>query len=301
MMTCSRVSDFHSVANDHQGVSRVAALAHLGFRIMSSLLFGHSEQVVRRTAEEGGHLRSCLPDESCLAQAAHRLEPAEDLLDPFSLALTDPVAFGAGGPTIEPRRLATLDACDMRTNPVFAQMGHEILHVIALVGAKRLWVDASAPGAGEHRARGAVFGLCRVGHEDIDAQPAAVLHEHMPAVTELRRLALALAHESRLRVRRAFVGGVRALLALEVGHPAAVITVLGRRPVLASEALERGPRVDQGAIDGEMIRRQERPGTNFKLLYRCASDTNSASTATSLLSAEESQSCMFVEPETVLF
>ena len=74
---------------------------------------------------------------------------------------------------------------------MFAQMRDEILHVVALVGAQRLGMDAPAAGASQHRARGTMLGLGRFGHQNVDAQAIAVLHEHMPAVAQFRRLAVA--------------------------------------------------------------------------------------------------------------
>lgn len=140
---------------------------------------------------------------------------------------------------------------------MFAEMRDEILGVVTLVGAQRLGMDTSAPGAREHRARGAVFGLGRFGHQNVDAQAIAVLHEHMPAVAQFGRLAVAFPHEPRVWIGGALVGGVRALLAFEVDHPGAVAAVLRRFAILALEAFERGSRFDQGAIDSEMIRGQK--------------------------------------------
>lgn len=108
--------------------------------------FRDSQQVVRGTGNKGRHLRLRLPDESRLAQAADRLQPAKDFLHPLSLALTDSIALGSRRPTIEPGRVAIFDSGDMRSDLMFAQMRDEVLHVVALVGCQRLGVNAPPPG-----------------------------------------------------------------------------------------------------------------------------------------------------------
>jgi hypothetical protein len=65
-----------------------------------------------------------------LAQAAHGLEPAEDLFDPLALGLTDSIAAMAAGPLVD---RTVLLLCDMRGNVVIALLAHELLAVIALV------------------------------------------------------------------------------------------------------------------------------------------------------------------------
>ena len=227
------------------------------YRLPRIAQFRNSEQVVRRTGNESRHLCFRLTDESGLSQTTHRFEPTEDLFDPFSFPLADSVAFGACRSPIESGCVPPVDARDVWPNTVFAQVRDELLHVVALVHRQRLGVDAAPAGAGEHRARSAVLGLCRFGHQNVHAQTVAVLHEHMAAVAQLGRLAVALPHEARVRIGRALMGRIRALLALEVDHAGTVASVLGRLTVLALEALERGPGIDQRAVDGEMIGREQ--------------------------------------------
>ena len=260
MVTSSRELDFQFVPDCRTGRRRTpwGLFPARGSRFRPRIAqFRDSQQVVCRAGNEGRRLRPRLPSESCFAQAADRFQPAEDFLDPFSFALADSIAFGAGGTAIEPWRLAPIDSSDMRTDSMLSQVGHELLDVVALVGSERLRTNAPASCPGEHRTGRTVFGLGRFGDQYVDAQPVAVFHEYMPAVAELRRLAVALSHEARVRIGRALVRGVRALLTLEVDHPGAVAAVPGRLTVLALEALERGPRVDERAVDGEVIRGQE--------------------------------------------
>src|SRR4051812_46052948 len=69
-----------------------------------------------------------------------------------------------------------------------------------------------------------------------------------------------LAVEPGLGVGRALVGLIRALLALEVDLEIAPATrgrIIGIPLSLGSEALHRGPRLDESTIDAEVFARQE--------------------------------------------
>ena len=167
--------------------------------------FGDSQQVVRSTGYEDRRLRLRRPNDSRLVQPANRLQPAEDVLHPLSFALSDPITLGSRRPTIVSRSVAIVDSGDMRANLMSAQMWNTIVDVVALVGAKRLGVNASAARAGEHRACGEMLGQDRFGHEDVHAQPATVLQEHMPAVAQSGRLAVAFPHQAHIRIGGALV------------------------------------------------------------------------------------------------
>lgn len=196
--------------------------------------------------------RSGFSDETGLSHSAHRLEAAEDLLDPLSFALTNLVAPGAARPSIEPWCLASIDSSNMGFDLVLPHMLNEVLHVVALVGPQRLGGNPAPPSAGEQLASHFVFGHRRIGDEQIDAQTATVLHEHMAAIAEFGRLAVAFAHALRVGIGGALVGSIGALLALEIPHTSTVPAGLGRLVVvLALEALEGGPGVDQGTVHGE--------------------------------------------------
>ena len=216
--------------------------------------FRDSQKVVSCSRDEGRHLGFGLSNETRFAQSADGFQPTEDFFNAFSLSLADSIPFGAGRATIKSRRFAISNSRDMRTNLMLAQVRDEILDVVTLVCRQRLGMNATATGAREQGSCSTVFGLRRFGDQNVDAQPVAVLHEHMPAVAELRRLAVALSHEARVRIGRALMRRVRALLALEIDHPGAVAAVLRWLAVLALEALERGPSIDQRAVDGEMVR-----------------------------------------------
>src|SRR5215213_9925180 len=94
----------------------------------------------------------------------------------------------------------------------------------------------------------------------IDDEPRAVLHQGVADEAELRLHAGSLAVEPGLGVGRALVGLIRALLALEVDLEIAPATrgrIIGIPLSLGSEALHRGPRLDESTIDAEVFARQE--------------------------------------------
>src|SRR6266851_3342696 len=61
------------------------------------------------------------------AQQAHRLQPAEDLFDPFAFALTDLVTRMARGPAIDGRPTISVVLGHVRRHLQFAQVFHEIM------------------------------------------------------------------------------------------------------------------------------------------------------------------------------
>src|SRR3974390_2016858 len=96
----------------------------------------------------------------------------------------------------------------------------------------------------------------RLADHPANRQPVAILHQRVPYVAELGRLAVALLVEPRLRIGCALMGLVGALLLVEAAFGVAagtvVIVVLA---VLAAEALDRRPRLDQRPVHREVIAR----------------------------------------------
>lgn len=137
------------------------------------------------------------------------------------------------------------------------QMAHEFFDVIALVSTQALRMNMPTPSTGEQLARSAMFGLGGFGDQDVDAQADPIHQEHVTSIAEPCKLSVPLPHEPGFRVGCALVGGVRALLALEIDHPGTITAVLGQLTIVALEALERGPCVDQCAVNGEVIRREQ--------------------------------------------
>src|SRR5580693_8023442 len=84
-----------------------------------------------------------------------------------------------------------------------------------------------------------------------------VLHQNVPQIGELGRLARSLAIQSRIGISDRGVGLVAALLAVEVPFPIAARRRRLAAAVLGAKALHAGPRLDQRAVDREMVVRQQ--------------------------------------------
>src|SRR5579885_2272358 len=205
----------------------------------------HSDQVVGGQGEGKHPAHPSDPAMTCLAQACDGFEPAEDLLNALAFLLTDHIARMARGAVIDDTGLL---ARDMGSYPVIAQLLHQVLAVVALVGTQG---DAVlARNLLHHRQRGLWFGAAfGQGQAAVDRDAVAVLHQHMARVAELGLLAGALACQSCVGVGGRLVRGIAAPLPVEVnGGIARVIGRLLVRPILTFEALVTGPRLDQSAV-----------------------------------------------------
>ena len=188
----------------------------------------HAHQIVGRAGEGEDPIRfanSTLPQ---LAHQRNRLQPAEAFFDSLPLSLADGVAR-------VPRR-ASIDRAAARPFVVLPHMrrhvdipalGHESLRVESLVSAHRHRLRARQ--LLQHDQRRIAF--CRAiglehfrGHD----QPVAVLHQQIPAVTQLRLLARPLARQLRLGICLRFVGIVGPLLAVKVYRR--IAQIIRRRP-----------------------------------------------------------------------
>src|SRR3990172_1164574 len=76
----------------------------------------HPQQVIGTGHPVEGLLRPLDPSIARLPQAPDRLDPAKDLFDPFSNALTDLVARVPGGAPLQAGRATSLDLSNMRLN-----------------------------------------------------------------------------------------------------------------------------------------------------------------------------------------
>src|SRR5208337_3170794 len=185
-----------------------------------------------------------------LAQAGDSFEPAEDLLDAFTLVLADQIAGMTSGPFInDSGRLAG----KVRGDLVIAQLLNKLFAVVALVGSQgysmRAW-DFFHHRDGRLRF-GAAGGL---GYAASDRNAVAVLHQHVSGVAELGLLACTLAGQAGLGIGGRLVSGVAAPLTVEVN--AGVARIVRRSlwvSAFALEALVAGPDLDQRAVDREML------------------------------------------------
>src|SRR5215472_12066955 len=137
---------------------------------------------------------------------------------------------------------------DVRSYIEFPRGAHKVLRVVSLVGAY-----GDAPRAlllllVQHEQCSIAFGpAVGMGHHRGGNQPVAVLDQRMAQIAQTRLLAVALFVQPSVGIRRRSMRLVAALLAVEVRSIARAGTVL------RTEALLRGPRLQQRTIDGEMF------------------------------------------------
>src|SRR4029077_2323256 len=106
--------------------------------------------------------------------------------------------------------------CEVRLDAEVEHPLWEIAKAVALVAGERLRGVAATAKPSKHFQRFISLGVARRGSDaDIDAQAAAVLHQHVPRVAQLRFLAFALPRQLSLGIRRRFVRLVRSLLAVK--------------------------------------------------------------------------------------
>src|SRR5215470_5597059 len=195
-----------------------------------------------------------------LAQTPDRLDPSERFFDLFALDGADPVTGMAGCARIDRRAAVGVVLRDVRRAAALPAAGDEVGRVIVLVAANR----AAGPGIVlDHvECRGALGRAIGFGHPSIDEESIAVLHHQMAHVTQLGLLARSLAEQPGIGVGGRGMRVVLALLAMEVAlgiaRPAGATLARGwTAAILRHEALHAGPRLDQGAIDREVLARQQ--------------------------------------------
>src|SRR5262249_1576328 len=93
-------------------------------------------------------------------------------------------------------------------------------------------------------------------NSEVHNQPVAILHERMSGEGELCRRPRTLLCETRLGVGRRCMRLVASSLTAKVDRRVAGIVrwrAATRGALLGVEALERGPRLDEGTVDGEVL------------------------------------------------
>src|ERR1700687_2714223 len=116
-----------------------------------------------------------------LAQPGDRFEPAEDLLDAFTLLLTYQIAGMTSSPLIND---SSGFASNVRGDLMVAQLRNKFLAVVALVRAQR---DAMPAWDRFHHRHGRLWFRAAggLGHAAVDREAVAVLHQHVAGVAEL--------------------------------------------------------------------------------------------------------------------
>src|SRR3989344_3311006 len=139
----------------------------------------------------------------------------------------------------------------VRRDARLAATGNEVVRVVPLVGTDR---RAAPTLAANHPQRcfalGGAVGGCRI---DIDDEAVAVLHQDVAHVRKPRLGAVRLAKQLRVRIGARRVGVVDSPLPFEINLR--VASRPGRRSaaVFRLETLVRCPRLDQRAIDAEVL------------------------------------------------
>ena len=220
----------------------------------------HAREVVGRLRQQEQLLDSLAPSTHDLPNPTNRLAPAKHLLDTFALALTNGVTRPACCAPVDGRAArARVVLGDMRGHAIGATRRDESRRVVVLVGPHRNRPLGKARCIGEH-----VSGRVSLGrtvglrHLRVDHQAMPVVRQHVPHIAKHRACVATLAEQLRLTVAARFMRLVAALLAVPV--LALVSTALGRRIVigfvLAHEAFMASPRLNQRAVDAEVLARE---------------------------------------------
>src|SRR5579871_329891 len=217
---------------------------------------GNANQIVSSRGQNKEPFHQAATAMTGLAQAADRLHPAEWLFDPLALDGTDAIAGMSRGARVDCGTAIGIVLRDMRGAAALAAASDKVGGVIVLVAAYR------AAGLGiilDHVERGRALGRAvRLGQSRIDDEPVAVLRHQMSHVAELGLLAGPFAEQPRVGVGGRRMRVILALLAMKVAFgiaTAASRAGLARLSIIIlwDKALHRGPRLDQRAIDREVL------------------------------------------------
>jgi hypothetical protein len=97
----------------------------------------NADQVVSRSREDEDPVDAFTTAVPQLAQQADRLEPTEDLFDPFAFPLTDLIARMSGRTTINCRAAISVVLGHVRCHFEGPQVFHEVMRVIVLIAGQR--------------------------------------------------------------------------------------------------------------------------------------------------------------------
>src|SRR5438876_8758433 len=90
----------------------------------------HSHQVVSRSRKDKDPVHECGAAMAQLAQQADRLQPAEDLLNPFALLLTNLIAGMTRGASVDGRLAISVVLGHVWRHLPLAQFLHEVMGVV---------------------------------------------------------------------------------------------------------------------------------------------------------------------------
>src|SRR2546425_3714841 len=215
--------------------------------------FPHSHQVVSRRREDEDPVHARRAAVAQLAQQADRLQPTEDLFDPFALLLADLIAGMARRASIDGRLAVGVVLGHVWRHLQVAQLLHEVMSVVFLVAAQR---DSSSAADlfGKGRARLALGRARRRRDTSGDRQAVAILHQQVAGVAQLCLFAFAFATQHCFRIGSRLMRFVRAFLAVKV-HCRITRIIRGRFVllILRLETFQTGRCFQQGAVNCEVL------------------------------------------------
>ena len=225
----------------------------------------HPHQVVHGRGEGEQPADPLEATEFDFAQQPHRLQPPEDLFDPFALLLTHGVAGMAGGPSINGTGTVRRVLGHMGRDLHRPQILDERVRVVVFVAPQRHTLSARAL-ADHCQRRLPLRRTGRLGEARIHDQSMPVLHQDMTQEAQLGLLARRLLVQPGLRIGRRGVCGIRPSLASEI-HTG-IARIIRRRPgrgvALPLEALLARPGLDQRAVDREVLIGQQAMGLGLR-------------------------------------
>src|SRR6266487_2540829 len=213
----------------------------------------HSYKVVSGRGEDKDPVHAGGAAVAQLAQQPDRLQPTEDLFDPFAFLLADLIASMARRASIDGRPAVSVVLGHVRRHLQVAQLCHEIMSVVVLVAAQR---DSTAATdlCRKGRARLALGRARRRRDTSGDRQAVAILHQQVAGVAQLCLFAFAFATQHCFRIGSRLMRFVRAFLAVKV-HCRITRIIRGRFVllILRLETFQTGRCFQQGAVNGEVL------------------------------------------------
>src|SRR5215471_6862222 len=157
-----------------------------------------SDQIVSRGRELKDPTYQPEPAMTCLTQQPHGLQPTKDLFHSFALALTDRIARVTSRALVNGTTTASLIVLgDMRSHAARAQLSHEALRVISLVGGQghALFRLAQQP-----ERRLAFCGAAGMRQLRVNHQTVPMLHQYVTLISQFGFAALSLLKQAQVAV-----------------------------------------------------------------------------------------------------
>ena len=208
-----------------------------------------SSSAIISTAEICGPLSTVAE----FAEERDGLQPAEGLLDQLPLALTQGIARMTRGATINRAAAEPGVLGHVRRDAHPAHGPDPGALVVQLVRRHGDAATCQRQLADHGDRRVAFAGAAGVRHRRVDDEAMAILGQQMPEIGQLRLVAGPFLIQPRVGVGRRLMGVVAPHLPVEIHRR--ILRVVGRRPVraLGFETLVAGPRLEERAVDGEML------------------------------------------------